>query len=220
MGPHYVYAWINGLFVLAWLWRNSAWGCVSPTVPVWLWRAGEGWMEGGSGDSFGKTWELGENLVELGMRSWKQECVILDLREKGVDELQKKGCKERREGTHGNYAIWHRSIIMTVFNAALLMIYSNVNSRFWKYLFAPSCTCQPCVECGINGKVMQRLEEEARAEQERRIWDAAVTAKVIHKKSSLQREDSKRSKKWWKWHWKPYYMWTDNILHELNYLEP
>lgn len=28
-----------------------------------------------------------------------------------------------------------------------------------------SCTGHPCVECGINGKVMWRLEKEARAER-------------------------------------------------------
>lgn len=32
-----------------------------------------------------------------------------------------------------------------------------------------SCTGRPRVECGINGKLMQRLEKEARAERERRI---------------------------------------------------
>lgn len=56
-GPHYVSARLNGLFVLAWLWSSSAWGCVSPAVPLRLWREGEGWMKGGSGD-------LGEDLGE------------------------------------------------------------------------------------------------------------------------------------------------------------
>lgn len=32
-----------------------------------------------------------------------------------------------------------------------------------------SCSGRPRVECGINGKLMQRLEKEARAERERRI---------------------------------------------------
>lgn len=53
------------------------------------------------------------------------------MREKGVDELQKEGFRERREGTNGNFhATWHRSLTMTIFNAALLLIYFNVNSRF------------------------------------------------------------------------------------------
>lgn len=48
------------------------------------------------------------------------------------------------------------------------------------------------MECGINGKVMQRLEKEARAERERRIRVPGVTGEVIHEESSLQREDSNR----------------------------
>lgn len=43
-----------------------------------------------------------------------------------------------------------------------------------------NCTGQPCVECGINGKVMQRLEKEVRAERERRILLPGVTGEVIH----------------------------------------
>lgn len=46
-GPHYVSARLNGLFVLAWLWRSSAWGCVSPTVP--LRPKGEREKDGGAG---------------------------------------------------------------------------------------------------------------------------------------------------------------------------
>lgn len=48
------------------------------------------------------------------------------------------------------------------------------------------------MECGINGKVMQRLEE-ARAKQERRIQEAGVTGEVIHEKNSLQRGRQQRA---------------------------
>lgn len=48
------------------------------------------------------------------------------------------------------------------------------------------------MECGINGKVMQRLEE-ARAKRERRIQEAGVTGEVIHEKSSLQRGQQQRA---------------------------
>lgn len=48
-----------------------------------------------------------------------------------------------------------------------------------------SCTGHPCVECGINGKVMQRLEKEARVGRERRIRLGGVTGEVIHEESSL-----------------------------------
>lgn len=44
------------------------------------------------------------------------------------------------------------------------------------------------MECGINGKVMQRLEKEARVQRERRIRQARVTGEVIHEESSLPRE--------------------------------
>lgn len=48
------------------------------------------------------------------------------------------------------------------------------------------------MECGINGKVMQRLEE-ARAKRERRIQEPGVTGEVIHEKSSLQRGQQQRA---------------------------
>ena len=48
------------------------------------------------------------------------------------------------------------------------------------------------VECGINRKVMQRLEKEARAERERRIRLAGVTGEVIHEESSLLRGEVRR----------------------------
>lgn len=48
------------------------------------------------------------------------------------------------------------------------------------------------MECGINGKVIQRLEKEARVERQRRIGQAGVTGEVIHEESSLLRGDSNR----------------------------
>lgn len=43
------------------------------------------------------------------------------------------------------------------------------------------------MECGINGKVMQRLETKARVELEREIPLAGMTGEVIHEESSLLR---------------------------------
>lgn len=48
------------------------------------------------------------------------------------------------------------------------------------------------MDCGINGKLMQRLETEARVEWQRRIRRSGVTGEVIHEESSLHREDRRQ----------------------------
>lgn len=77
-----------------------------------------------------------------------------------------------------------------ILNTALLP--SQCEHQIMKAVCHLSCTGHPRVECGINGKVMQRLEKEARAEQERRIGLEGVTGEVIHEESSLQRGDGNR----------------------------
>lgn len=56
-----------------------------------------------------------------------------------------------------------------------------------------SCAVQPCVECGINGKLMQRLVKGVRAEWEKRIPLLEVTGEVIHEENSLHAKDSNRN---------------------------
>lgn len=53
-----------------------------------------------------------------------------------------------------------------------------------------SCSGHPYVECGINGKVMQRLENEVRVARSGGFH--RVTGEVIHEESSLPRGGSNK----------------------------